>query len=93
MSADRAATRRALLDAVERVRPAVSGGADEAERLRTLPASTVTALRDSGLLALKLPAVLGGAEADPVSQIEPPPLFQASPRQVSWPGSPGPGTV
>ena len=70
MSADRAATRRALLDAVERVRPAVSGGADEAERLRTLPASTVTALRDSGLLALKLPAVLGGAEADPVSQID-----------------------
>ena len=70
MSADRAATRRALLDAVERVRPVVTNGADEAERLRTLPPATVTALRDSGLLALKLPAVLGGAEADPVTQID-----------------------
>lgn len=70
MSADRPATRRALLDAVERVRPAVAEGADEAERLRTLPAASVTALRDSGLLALKLPAVLGGAEADPVTQID-----------------------
>jgi alkylation response protein AidB-like acyl-CoA dehydrogenase len=60
MSADRAATRRALLDAVDRVRAVVAEGADEAERLRTLPAATVTAL----------PAVLGGAEADPVTQID-----------------------
>jgi alkylation response protein AidB-like acyl-CoA dehydrogenase len=70
MSADRAATRRALLDAVDRVRAVVAEGADEAERLRTLPAATVTALSDSGLLGLKLPAVLGGAEADPVTQID-----------------------
>ena len=70
MSADRAATRRALLDAVDRVRAVVAAGADEAERLRTLPTATVTALRDSGLLGLKLPAVVGGAEADPVTQID-----------------------
>jgi len=70
MSADRADTRRALLEAVERVRATVAAGADEAERLRTLPPTTVAALRDSGLLGLKLPAVLGGAEADPVTQIE-----------------------
>ncbi len=70
MTGDRAATRRALLDAVERVRDRVAGGADEAERLRTLPAATITALRDAGLLGLKLPAVLGGAEADPVTQID-----------------------
>jgi alkylation response protein AidB-like acyl-CoA dehydrogenase len=70
MSADRADTRRALLDAVDRVRATVAAGADEAERLRTLPPTTVAALRDSGLLGLKLPAVLGGAEADPVTQIE-----------------------
>jgi alkylation response protein AidB-like acyl-CoA dehydrogenase len=30
----------------------------------------VAALRDTGLLGLKLPAVLGGAEADPVTQID-----------------------
>ena len=62
--------RRALLDAVERARAVVAAGADEAERLRTLPAATVAVLRDTGLLGLKLPAVLGGAEADPVTQIE-----------------------
>jgi alkylation response protein AidB-like acyl-CoA dehydrogenase len=70
MSDDRAATRGALLDAVERIRPTVAAGADEAERLRTLPPATVAALRDTGLLGLKLPAVLGGAEADPVTQID-----------------------
>lgn len=67
---DRAATRRALLDAVDRVRNVVAQGAAEGERLRTLPVATVTALRDTGLLGLKLPAVLGGAEADPVTQID-----------------------
>jgi alkylation response protein AidB-like acyl-CoA dehydrogenase len=70
MTAGRADTRRALLDAVDRVRPVVAAAADEAERLRTLPPAAVAALRDTGLLALKLPAVLGGAEADPVTQIE-----------------------
>ena len=70
MTRDRTATRRALLDAVDRVRDVVTRGADDAERLRTLPAATVTALRDSGLLGLKLPAVLGGAEADPVTQMD-----------------------
>ena len=70
MSAGRAATRRELLDAVERVRDVITAGAEEAEHLRTLPAATVTALRDTGLLGLKLPAALGGAEADPVTQID-----------------------
>ena len=70
MTLDRAGTRRALLDAVERVRDVVTHGADDGERLRTLPAPTVTALRESGLLGLKLPAILGGAEADPVTQID-----------------------
>ena len=70
MSADRADTRRVLLDAVDRVRATVAAGADEAERLRTLPVTTVAALRETGLLGLKLPSVLGGAEADPVTQID-----------------------
>ena len=70
MTAGRADTCRALLDAVDQVRHVVSAGADEAERLRTLPQATVAALRDTGLLGLKLPAVLGGAEADPVTQLQ-----------------------
>jgi alkylation response protein AidB-like acyl-CoA dehydrogenase len=45
-------------------------GADESERLRTLAPASVAALHDSGLIRLKLPAVLGGAEADPALQLE-----------------------
>ena len=67
---ERAAKRAALLAAVERIRGVVAAGAEEAERLRTLPPATVRALADSGLLALKVPASLGGAEADPVTQLE-----------------------
>jgi indole-3-acetate monooxygenase len=62
--------RRTLLAAVESVREVVSRHADEAESAGTLPSATVEALRESGLLSLTLPQVLGGAEADPVTQIE-----------------------
>lgn len=41
-----------------------------AEAAATLPLATVDALDEAGLLALKLPEVLGGAEADPVTQFE-----------------------
>jgi alkylation response protein AidB-like acyl-CoA dehydrogenase len=67
---ERGAKRAFLLAAVERIRDVVAAGAEEAERLRTLPAATVRALCDSGLLALKVPESLGGAEADPVTQLE-----------------------
>jgi alkylation response protein AidB-like acyl-CoA dehydrogenase len=67
---DREAKRRALLDAVERARDNILSGADEAEAMATLPRATVNALYKAGLFALKLPAVLGGAEADPVTQME-----------------------
>jgi alkylation response protein AidB-like acyl-CoA dehydrogenase len=68
--AERAAKRAYLLAAVERIRDVVAAGAEEAERLRTLPTATVRALVDSGLLAMKVPASLGGAEADPVTQLD-----------------------
>jgi len=68
--ADRAEKRRALLEAVESVADTLRAGADEAEALTTLPQATVEALSASGLWALKLPAELGGAEADPVTQLE-----------------------
>jgi alkylation response protein AidB-like acyl-CoA dehydrogenase len=67
---DRAEKRQALLQAVDSIRDILAAGADEAEAIRTLPQASVAALREAGLFALKLPAVLGGAEADPVTQIE-----------------------
>ena len=67
---DRVEKRQALLEAVDRVRDVLAAHADEAEALRTLPQAAVAALRESGLLALMLPTVLGGAEADPVTQTE-----------------------
>lgn len=67
---DREEKRQVLLAAVERVRDTLLAGADEAEANATLPPATVQALDDAGLLALKLPAVLGGAEADLVTQLE-----------------------
>ena len=36
----------------------------------TLAPAAVEVMRDAGLFTLKLPEVLGGAEADPVTQIE-----------------------
>ncbi len=67
---ERAAKRQALLDAVARVTPTLVAHAAQAEALGTLPAATVDALDEAGLFRLKLPAVLGGAEADPVTQFE-----------------------
>ena len=67
---ERGAKRARLLAAVEGIRDVVAAGAEEGERLRTLPPATVQALADSGLLALKVPESLGGAEADPVTQLE-----------------------
>jgi len=69
-AAERADLRAALMEAVDGVRDVVAAGADEAETLRTLPAATVAALEDAGLFRLKLPAVLGGVEADPVTHLE-----------------------
>jgi indole-3-acetate monooxygenase len=67
---EREPKRQALLHAVGQVGEILAADVEEAEKLRTLPPSSVAALRDSGLLALKTPAELGGAEADPVTQIE-----------------------
>ena len=67
---DRREKRRVLLDSVGAVRDTVAASADESERLGTLAPAAVEAIRDAGLFALKLPQSLGGAEADPVTQIE-----------------------
>ncbi len=67
---DRDKKRQALLEAVESVRDTVAACADDSERLGTLAPAAVDAIRDAGLFTLKLPMSLGGAEADPVTQIE-----------------------
>ena len=70
LPADRAKKRKVLLDAVASVRDAVDASADESERLGTLATAAVDAIRGAGLFTLKLPMPLGGAEADPVTQME-----------------------
>lgn len=62
--------RAALLAAVEAIRSTVLENAAESERLGTLAPPTVAALRETGLLSLKLPEALGGAEADPALQFD-----------------------
>ena len=66
----REAKRQALLDAVESLRNVFLDGADEAETTGTLPQSTVDAIYDRGLFSFKAPQALGGAEADPMIQLE-----------------------
>ena len=68
--ADRAKKRKVLLDAVASVRDTVATSADESERHGTLASAAVDAIRGAGLFTLKLPMPLGGAEADPVTQME-----------------------
>ena len=67
---DRAAKRRVLLDAVGEVRPVLEASAQEGEETATLPKASADALYESGLFRLKLPHVLGGAEADLVTQLD-----------------------
>ncbi len=60
--------RQALLDVVASLRPVVEQDAGAGEALMTLPETTVRALTDAGLFRLKLPQVLGGLEADLLTQ-------------------------
>ena len=66
----RAEKRRVLMDAVESVRDVLEAGRPESEETGALPEASVDALYDSGLFRLKMPHVLGGAEADPVTQLD-----------------------
>ena len=67
---DRAEKHRVLMDAVESVRATLEAGAEESERIGTLAPASVAALYESGLLRLKTPHALGGAEADLVTQLD-----------------------
>lgn len=64
-----ASTRETLLDAVAGIADTLAEQWLEEEDAATLSAVSVDALSRSGALAMKLPAVLGGHEADPTTQL------------------------
>jgi alkylation response protein AidB-like acyl-CoA dehydrogenase len=73
----RSPERAALLASVEGVRPTALAHADASERGRTLARPVVEALRESGLFAMAVPRALGGAECEPITQLE---VFEAMAR-------------
>ena len=66
---DPSAKRAYLLDAVGRIAETLRASAPESEDTATLAPAAVAALRDNGLFRLKMPAVLGGAEADALTEM------------------------
>ncbi|WP_437605028.1 acyl-CoA dehydrogenase family protein [Sorangium sp. So ce834] len=73
----RSPERERLLAAVERVRGVAVAHAEASERLRTLAPAVVDALQSSGLFAMAAPRAVGGAESDPLTQLE---VFEAMAR-------------
>jgi alkylation response protein AidB-like acyl-CoA dehydrogenase len=67
---ERETKRLALLDAVESLRGVIDAGVEETERIGTLPQTTVDAIHEAGLFAYKSARVLGGAEADAMTQLD-----------------------
>ena len=66
---ERETKREVLLAKVEQVAPILQASGGKSEEIATLAPEAVAALRDTGLFQLKLPAVIGGAEADPVTEM------------------------
>ena len=66
---DRLEKRKVLLDGVERIAETLRASGPKSEELGTLAPEAVTALRENGMFRLKLCAEMGGAEADPVTEM------------------------
>lgn len=66
---DRTAKRSMLLDAVSKIGSTLEACGPKSEELGTLAPAAVKALRDSGMFRLKLAHEMGGAEADPVTEM------------------------
>jgi len=62
--------RRDLFERIDAIAPVLVADAALGEELRRLPDTTMEALREAGLLRLKVPAVLGGDEAEPELQFD-----------------------
>jgi indole-3-acetate monooxygenase len=66
---DRQAKRNLLLDNVDGIAETLRAAGPKSEELGTLAPEAVAALRDAGMFRLKLAAMMGGAEADPVTEM------------------------
>ena len=66
---DRVANRELLLKAVDGIAETLRASGPRSEELGTLAPEAVKALRDSGIFRLKLANEMGGAEADPVTEM------------------------
>ena len=66
---DRLAKRKLLLDNLDGIAEVLRASGPKSEELGTLAPEAVSALRDTGMFRLKLAAVMGGAEADPVTEM------------------------
>ena len=66
---DRLEKRKMLLDGVERHRRNAARLRAKSEELGTLAPEAVNALREAGMFRLKLAEEMGGAEADPVTEM------------------------
>jgi alkylation response protein AidB-like acyl-CoA dehydrogenase len=68
-SSDAQSKRQLLLAHVEQIAKTLQASGPKSEELGTLAPEAVQALRDGGLFRLKLPAAVGGAEADPITEM------------------------
>lgn len=66
---DRHAKRELLLARVQQISKTLRESGPKSEELATLAPEAVQALRSAGLFTLKLPAAVGGFEADPVTEM------------------------
>jgi indole-3-acetate monooxygenase len=66
---DRLAKRAALLARINEIADTLQASGSKSEELGTLAPEAVNALRDTGMFRLKLAGVMGGAEADPVTEM------------------------
>ena len=66
---DRLAKRKMLLDGVAAIAETLRASGPKSEEIGTLAPEAVSALRDAGMFRLKLAAEMGGAEADPVTEM------------------------
>src|SRR5262245_65670192 len=80
---ERGAKRQALLEAVTQIRGTLEAHSEESEAEGKLAQASVDAFQEAGLYGLKLPAVLGGGEADPLLQVD---VIEAVSRLNTTPG-------
>ena len=59
-----------LIDRVERLRPEIENGGDEAQKIRRLPQETVDILIDEGFFRFTIPTELGGDDATICETVE-----------------------